>query len=676
MSQVLELALDVLVPSPQNRPMEDIEGLAASLQDVGMIDPITIAADPDLEVGTYRILNGERRYTAAGTLGWEKVPCVMHEAESPVVATKVRLVANLHRKDFTPLQEARVFQELIDLGLSHRDIAATSGYSQPYVTKTLSLLKLPAEVQAALAEERITKSTALGITGLVKHKERMKTVLAALQGDSPVQQLERTVHDQLTAVTREKNAAARLKELTARAEQCRVDGLTEVDGSEPEGDDPDPLDGMVEVAEGDEQPGTVFTVDKRYDGEVISVTLWRPSTDEEAAAEAASPAQIAAAEAREADHAALTERKEFIVGILAPDVTLAGVQDFVLHAMVDWFDSDFGGSRYACEWLALDPPDDDEAPYAAALHALVEEGGEPAWRALLAMMLVASTDAFDDDPLGARSLAFLASNGYELPAVETEAAAEIVGEGGGSIREDDRGVGLSVPVAAPSPDDEASIESTGAAVTSTNDGGPAAVASAEQPAEEEPDTDGVMGDEKVLAESPGEKVVGLMRDLADTVGKPPWDHYDEHTVPDICSELDMPGCDGPIMLAVWDYENANGQRAAILSHCVHLLAGTSAGEFGKKALCSACQVRPPTFGSTVEGLTQCEECARIEDRRAELRHEFGTDPGPKRCEEIQRELDGLNVEQYQLEQGDFIDAAGAVHRGGDVTDEIEAPTGA
>lgn len=144
---------------------------------------------------------------------------------------------------------------------------------------------------------------------------------------------------------------------------------------------------------------------------------------------------------------------------------------------------------------------------------------------------------------------------------------------------------------------------------------------------------------------------------------PPWDYYDEHTVPDILDAIDNTTCTDEQTVAVRDYEAANQRRAAILSRCAYQLATVK--EPGSPKKCGACGLRPAAWVSRDSDAAICEACDTIEDRRTELRREFHTDPGVRRCEEIQRELDGLNVEQYQLEPGDFVDEAGRITRADD-----------
>jgi ParB family chromosome partitioning protein len=58
---------DITVGERHRKEMGDLDALAASIADIGLLNPITIAPD-----GT--LLAGSRRLAACKKLGWDKVP--------------------------------------------------------------------------------------------------------------------------------------------------------------------------------------------------------------------------------------------------------------------------------------------------------------------------------------------------------------------------------------------------------------------------------------------------------------------------------------------------------------------------------------------------------------------------------------------------------------------------
>ena len=74
------------------RDLGDIEGLAASIADVGLLHPVVININN-------KLIAGARRLKACGQLGWSSVP--VHVVDIDAIA-RGELAENEHRKNFTP----------------------------------------------------------------------------------------------------------------------------------------------------------------------------------------------------------------------------------------------------------------------------------------------------------------------------------------------------------------------------------------------------------------------------------------------------------------------------------------------------------------------------------------------------------------------------------------------
>ncbi|KXA95555.1 hypothetical protein AKJ65_01540 [candidate division MSBL1 archaeon SCGC-AAA259E19] len=59
------------------KDLGDIEGLARSIEDIGLLNPITVWRGGD---GTYNLVAGERRLEACKRLGWEEIEAIVLEA--------------------------------------------------------------------------------------------------------------------------------------------------------------------------------------------------------------------------------------------------------------------------------------------------------------------------------------------------------------------------------------------------------------------------------------------------------------------------------------------------------------------------------------------------------------------------------------------------------------------
>ena len=133
-----------------------IEELAASIKENGLIQPIILRKS---SLFGYEILAGERRFRAASFLGLETIPAVIKELSDDEML-KQAIIENLQREDLNPIEEAESYQNLIDKGLTHDEIAKIMGKSRPYISNIVRLLQLAKEVRQAIKEEEISQGHA------------------------------------------------------------------------------------------------------------------------------------------------------------------------------------------------------------------------------------------------------------------------------------------------------------------------------------------------------------------------------------------------------------------------------------------------------------------------------------------------------------------------------------
>ncbi len=136
--------------------MGDLGDLVSSIRSKGVLEPILVRPNPDLEDGpgepnakaaAYRIISGERRYRAAREAGLYEVPVVVMEV-SEEEALEIALIENLQRKDLTPFEEAEGYRALADRhGYTQEQIAETVGKARTVITESLALLSLPPRVR-------------------------------------------------------------------------------------------------------------------------------------------------------------------------------------------------------------------------------------------------------------------------------------------------------------------------------------------------------------------------------------------------------------------------------------------------------------------------------------------------------------------------------------------------
>jgi ParB family transcriptional regulator, chromosome partitioning protein len=173
---------DIEVDPRQPRSvMGDLEELAASIRDKGILEPLLVRPRPeDGTIGgpSYRIIAGERRFRAAQLAGVFEVPVIEMDVTEDE-ALEIALVENLQRKDLTPFEEAEGYRALAEIhGYTQEEVAQAVGKSRTVVTEGLALLQIPPRVRDAVQ--------ALGVTS----KSVLLEVLKAGSEDEMIQLLE------------------------------------------------------------------------------------------------------------------------------------------------------------------------------------------------------------------------------------------------------------------------------------------------------------------------------------------------------------------------------------------------------------------------------------------------------------------------------------------------------
>jgi ParB family chromosome partitioning protein len=130
-----------IVPDPDNRRMlddEDFASLCDSIRVSGILQPLQVWRRPD---GTHRLIDGERRWRAAQTLGVNEVPCDVWPSDAdPRRVAVAGLALNEHRKAHGCLNVARRLRDIKnETGLTHADLAAHSGLPLDRVKSYFSL---------------------------------------------------------------------------------------------------------------------------------------------------------------------------------------------------------------------------------------------------------------------------------------------------------------------------------------------------------------------------------------------------------------------------------------------------------------------------------------------------------------------------------------------------------
>jgi ParB family chromosome partitioning protein len=151
--------IEFLRPNPrnprQNFREEDLQELAESIRERGIVQPIVVRALQGLN-NVYEIIAGERRWRAAQRAGLHEVPIVVIEADDRQ-SLEIAIVENVQRADLNALEEARGYERLSEeFSYNQQDLARIIGKSRSHIANTMRLLKLPDEAKKYLVSGEIS----------------------------------------------------------------------------------------------------------------------------------------------------------------------------------------------------------------------------------------------------------------------------------------------------------------------------------------------------------------------------------------------------------------------------------------------------------------------------------------------------------------------------------------
>lgn len=188
---ISEISIDDISTNPyQPRTVfeeEALQALSDSIKQLGLIQPITVRSTED---GKYQIISGERRYRAAKMAGLSHIPAYIRKADDQGML-EMAIVENIQRENLDAIEVALSFQRLIEeCDLTQEAMADRVGKKRATVTNYLRLLKLPAQVQIALREGKISMGHAKCVLSLEEVEKQIQLCDLIIRNDLSVRQAE------------------------------------------------------------------------------------------------------------------------------------------------------------------------------------------------------------------------------------------------------------------------------------------------------------------------------------------------------------------------------------------------------------------------------------------------------------------------------------------------------
>ena len=186
---------------------EHLEELASSIKKQGIIQPITVRK---MGYEKYQLISGERRLRAAKIAGIKEIPSYIRVANDEQML-EMALIENIHRKDLNAIEIAISYQRLIEeCQLTHEKLSDRISKNRSTITNYLRLLKLPAEVQLALRDNKISMGHARAIINIIDQETQIRILKKIIAHDLSVRQVEGLVRKMSTEPSEGKPEATTL----------------------------------------------------------------------------------------------------------------------------------------------------------------------------------------------------------------------------------------------------------------------------------------------------------------------------------------------------------------------------------------------------------------------------------------------------------------------------------
>lgn len=173
--RIIEVDLAKLRPNPdqprQSFDEEALKGLAESIAQHGLLQPVAIARDPEREDG-YIIVAGERRYRAHQLLARDTIPAVMTSGN----LDEISLIENVQREDLNPLEEAEALKKMTERhGYTQGELGKVIGKKQNTVSELLKLTSLPQTIKDEYSSTgAVSKSALIELSRVEGEEEQLR----------------------------------------------------------------------------------------------------------------------------------------------------------------------------------------------------------------------------------------------------------------------------------------------------------------------------------------------------------------------------------------------------------------------------------------------------------------------------------------------------------------------
>lgn len=200
---------------------KDLEELAESIDQQGLIQPIVVRKVDDLEESfEYELIAGERRLRAVRDILQKDKILALVRSVNEEHAQEAAITENLQRQDLNPIEYAIAIQKMMEMyQLTQEQVAKRLGKSRADISNRLRLLRLDNEIKDMVSSGTLEPSKAWSLLALDDDKIQVEMAKKAISKNWTVEKIRSEIE---THITKQAESGATRPNVVKR----KVDGQT------------------------------------------------------------------------------------------------------------------------------------------------------------------------------------------------------------------------------------------------------------------------------------------------------------------------------------------------------------------------------------------------------------------------------------------------------------------
>lgn len=167
-----------------------LQELAESITEQGIIQPITVRK---MGYDKYQLISGERRLRASRLAGLTHIPAYIRVANDEQML-EWALIENIQRESLNALEIAISYNRLLEeCDLTQEELSKRVGKNRATVSNYIRLLKLPAEIQAALRDGNLSMGHARALINVDQDEKQLYISRKVIKEGLSVRETEKLV---------------------------------------------------------------------------------------------------------------------------------------------------------------------------------------------------------------------------------------------------------------------------------------------------------------------------------------------------------------------------------------------------------------------------------------------------------------------------------------------------